>query len=181
MHCWKIINIEYEYGTTRLFLLACIIFVLTFCFGYIALSFNFLGRHEDHYFWLLVLIIPFIYPTHKFLHYISLFNYKKSLVFRFKIRHLFVPVMHMRIQQPIPKYRYLFTLLTPFIFLNTAFILLGVNFPEYAHYYSFLLAYHCSMCLMDLLYVKNLLSAPRDAIIEETPKGYEILVPTNIL
>ena len=30
---------------------------------------------------------------------------------------------------------------------------------------------------MDILYVKNLVTAPTNAIIEETPKGYEILVP----
>ncbi|MEK4230664.1 DUF3267 domain-containing protein [Solibacillus sp. FSL H8-0538] len=180
MHCWKTINVEYEYGTTRLFLLSGITFIFVFCFAYIALSFNYTGKHNDHNLWLLLLVVPFIYPLHKLLHYVSLFDYKKSLVFRFKIRHVCIPIVHMRLQQTIPKHRYLITLLTPFFFLNTVIIILGVYFQQYAHYFSLLLALHCSICLMDILYVKNLVSAPRNAIIEETPKGYEILVPTII-
>ena len=180
MHCWKTLNIEQEYGTTRLYLLSAITFILVFCFSYITLSFNFTARHEDHYLWILLLVIPFIYPIHKFLHYIALFNYKKSLVFRFKIRFIFIPVMHMRLQQIIPKHRYILTLLTPFVVLNTLIIVVALYIPQYAHYFSFLLAFHCSICLLDILYIKNLVHAPRNAIIEETPKGYEILVPTII-
>ena len=61
--------------------------------------------------------------------------------------------------------------------LNSGLIVGGLYIPEYAHYFSLLLAFHCSICIMDILYVKNLVSAPKDAIIEETPRGYEILVP----
>ena len=128
----------------------------------------------------LLLVTPFVYPIHKLLHYMSLVNYRKSLVFRFKIRYIFIPIVHMRLQQGIPKKRYIITLLTPFFVFNSTLIVGGLYIPEYAHYFSFLLAFHSSICIMDILYVKNLVSAPRDAIIEETPRGYEILVPTII-
>lgn len=179
MHCWKTINIEREYGTTRLYLLATILFVLVFCFSYITFSFNYTGRHIDRYLWLVFLVLPLIYPIHKYLHYVALFHYKKSLVFRFKIQYHFVPIVHMRLQAGIPKWAYVFALVTPFFVLNTMFIIGGFLAPGYAHYFSVLLAYHCSICLMDFLYVKNLKSAPNNAIIEETPRGYEILVPLD--
>ena len=177
MHCWKTINIEYEYGTPRLFILAVITFVLVFCFAYITLSFNFVSKHEDHYLWVLILVLLFIYPIHKFIHYSMLFDYRKSFVFRFKIRFNFVPIVHMRLQQYIPKQRYIIALLGPFILLNGTLLVIGFSFPQYAHHISLLLSFHCSICLMDILYVKNLVTAPTNAIIEETPKGYEILVP----
>ncbi len=86
----------------------------------------------------------------------------------------------MRIKTLIPKNRYILTLLVPFILINSLLIILVLIFPQYAHYLCLLLAYHCSICLIDILYVKNLLLAPKDSVIEETPKGYEILVPPTI-
>lgn len=180
MHCWKTINIEREYGTTRLYLFAIIIFVLVFCFSYIAFSFNFNGQHIDRYLWLVFLVSPFVYPVHKLLHYFALFQYKKSLVYSIKIQYYFLPIIHMRLQSGIPKHSYIFALLTPFIVMNTSLIIGGYLNPQYAHYFSGLLALHCSICLMDFLYVKNLMSAPNNAIIEETPRGYEILVPLDL-
>lgn len=85
--------------------------------------------------------------------------------------------MRMRIKKMVPKNRYIFTLLAPFLILNTIFVLLANYLPQYAHYICLLLGYHSSICLVDILYVKNLLAAPRNSIIEETPKGYEILIP----
>lgn len=180
MHCWKTINIEREYGTARLYILACIVFILVFCFSYIALSFQFIARHEAHHLWVFTLLIPFIYPIHKALHYFALFKYRKSVDIHFKIRYIFIPIVHMQLQQSISKKMYIFTLLTPFFLVNTALVVGGLYMPQYAHYFSFLLAFHSSVCLMDILYVKHLMSAPKNAIIEETPKGYEILVPLNL-
>lgn len=177
MHCWKTINIEREYGTTRFYLLTSILFVLVFCFSYILFSFNYKGRHVDRFLWLILTIIPFIYPIHKFLHYLVLFNYRKSIKLRLKIQYLFIPILQLRLRQGIPKRNYIVALLTPFIVLNTAIIIGGFSIPQYAHYFSLLLALHCSICLMDFLYVNHLMSAPSNAIIEETPRGYEILVP----
>ncbi|WP_253896286.1 DUF3267 domain-containing protein [Solibacillus sp. R5-41] len=139
-----------------------------------------MSRHEDHYLWLIIFFTPFIYPIHKAIHYFVLFKYRNSIVFRFKIRYIFIPIVHMQLQQSIPKKLYIFTLLTPFILFNTILFIGGLYIPQYAHYFSFLLAFHCSVCLMDILYVKHLLSAPKNAIIEETPRGYEILVPLNL-
>lgn len=178
MHCWKTINVQYDYGTTRLFLLSAICFILVFCFSYVGLSFQYTEPHHDQYFIFALLITPLIYPAHKALHFIMLLDYRKSISFRFKIRQYFIPVLHMQIQQTIPKWRYVLVLLTPFLVLNTALITLGIFAQHFVHYISFFLAFHTSICLIDLLYVKHLLRAPKNALIEETPRGYEILVPT---
>ncbi|MER1985617.1 MAG: DUF3267 domain-containing protein [Solibacillus sp.] len=178
MHCWKTINVQYEYGTTRLFLLSAICFILVFCFSYIGLSFNYAETHHDQHFMMTILITPFIYPLHKALHFMMLVDYRKSIAFRLKIRHHFVPVVHMRLLRTIPKWRYVIVLLMPFILLNSVLIILGIYVQHLAHYISFFLAFHTSICLIDLLYVKHLLHAPKNAVVEETPRGYEILVPT---
>lgn len=179
MHCLKTLNIEHDYGTTRLFLLSGITFVLVFCFSYIGLSYGYTDFHTDRFSWIVVIVTPFIYPLHKGLHYLSLLTYRRMLIFRLKIRYLFVPIIQIRLQQPVSKSRYLLTLVTPLVVLNGLLIAFGLYMPQYAHYMSFLLAFHTSICLIDLLYVKHLIHAPRNAVIEETPKGYEVLVPLS--
>lgn len=180
MHCWKILNLKREYGVTRLTLLSALIFVLVFAF-----TFPFLGQihpflYKDDHFWLFLLFVFLLYPVHKLFHYYSLFDFRKSVKLKLKLDYLMVPLIDMRIETIIPKRRYIFTLLTPFIVINTLLIFLSIYIPQYSHYTCLLLAYHCSVCFIDILYVKNLILAPRNALIEETPKGYEILVPMNI-
>ena len=178
MHCWKTLNIQYEYGTARLYLLMSILFVLIFSFSYVAFSFQHLEKHDDHFLLLFLIALPFVYPIHKLIHFILLFDYRKNIVFRLKKQFGHALVIHMRLQQYIPKNRYIIALLGPFVILNGGFIFGGFLYPQYAHYYSLLLAFHCALCLIDILYAKHLVAAPKNAIIEETPKGYEILVPS---
>ena len=83
----------------------------------------------------------------------------------------------MRVKEPIPKKRYLVTLIAPFIILNPVLLTGAIIWPAFSHYFCLLLAFHCSICLLDLLYIKDIWRAPKNAIIEETPRGYEILVP----
>ena len=50
MNCIKTINVEYEYGTTRLFLLTGLTFILVFCFSYILVGLTYTGIHSDAHF-----------------------------------------------------------------------------------------------------------------------------------
>lgn len=120
-----------------------------------------------------------IYPAHKLLHFMPLFSYRKSLRFSIEKQYSFLPVLSMRIHEPILKSRYVFALLVPFILLNLVLIIGAIMFPPFRHYFSILLAYHCGLCLIDLLYVKHLIHSPKTALIEETDKGFEILVPSS--
>lgn len=175
MHCWKVINIKREYGTTRLTLLSFITFIFVFSFSFISFRVH-PSYLKDDYFLLFLLAILFMYPIHKFIHYISLLNNRKNVKLKMKFEY-YLPIFHIRIKTLINKNRYIFTLLAPFFILNTAIVSIAFLFPHSTHYLCLLLAFHCSMCVPDFLYVKHLIKAPKNAVIEETPKGYEILVP----
>ena len=177
MNCIKTINIEYEYGTTRFLLLGVLTFIIVFCLSYIFTNLNYHRPHSDAHFLYFLVALLLLYPTHKAIHYISLFRYKKSLSYKFKIKFTFVPILNMRIKEPIPKNRYLVALSTPFIVLNPILLIGAIIWPVFSHYFCLLLAFHCSICLLDLLYIKGIWRAPKRAVIEETPRGYEVLVP----
>ena len=73
----------------------------------------------------------------------------------------FLPIFSLRISEPIKKNRFVFVLLAPFIFINLTLILGALLIPAFAHYFIILFAYHCGICLIDLIYVKNLINHQR--------------------
>lgn len=180
MHCWKTINIKTEYGSTWLTIVTIAIFVIIFSFSFTLFSRIHPSFYQDDFLWVLILGMLALYPVHKLTHYFSLFGYRKSVKLRIRMDYIFIPIIQMRIKKEIPKNRYIFTLLAPVVTINVGLLLLIVAFPQLTHFLCLLLSYHCSICLIDILYVKNLIAAPKNAVIEETPKGYEILVPTNV-
>lgn len=180
MNCWRTLNIKREYRRLRLGLISVMIFTLVFSFSFIVFGINRPFVYEDRYFSLFILACLLLYPLHKSVHYFSLFSYRKSVKLKWKFEYHFIPIVHLRIKKMIPKNRYMFTLISPFIFVNTLLITMAAYLPHYAHYACLLLGYHCAICLVDILYFKHLVKAPKNAVIEETPKGYEILVPPNV-
>ncbi|GLC89878.1 DUF3267 domain-containing protein [Lysinibacillus piscis] len=180
MHCWKILNLRHHYGITRIVILAAIIFFMVFSFSYVTLNLTHHEPYTDRLFWLFILTLIVLYPIHKLLHFLALSDLRAYLKLRIRLHFHVLPVLHMRIREPLPKNRYIIALLTPFIVINICILLVIYFFPSYTHYGTLLLACHCSLCSIDMLYVKFLLKSPKNSQIEETPKGYEILVPPSI-
>lgn len=180
MHCWKILNLEHHYGTTRIMIMSIFVFFTVFSLSYVTFNLFNDEHYTDQLFWLFVIAIFTIYPIHKCLHFLALYDLRQHLKLRVRTQFYVIPVLHMRIREPLSKNRYILALLTPFIVLNTSILLGTLLFPAYTHYGTLLLAYHCSLCVIDILYVKYLLNSPKDSQIEETPKGYEILVPPTV-
>ena len=180
MHCLKIINVNRTYGNARMIILSAITFFLTFCFSYVLLGFYQTQPFTDDGINLFILGLFFIYPLHKFIHYLFLIDYTKNMKIKIRKKYMFLPSIHLKIKKLVPKYRYLCSLIAPFILLSILFILLALSFPTTIHYFSIYIALHCSICLIDLLFVKDIITSPHNSFIEETPKGYEVLVPHQI-
>ena len=181
MHCWKIVNVERDFGTTRIIILSFILFVLSFSFCYVSLSFNRTVPYTDAYFGYFVVALFCIYPLHKLFHYLLLIDYSKHMKLKIKRKFYVLPLpfIHLKINGFVPKYRYISSLLAPFILLNGLLLSTASQLQAYTHYVSLLVAVNCLICLIDLLNVKGMIRAPHNAIIEETPKGYEVLVPLD--
>ncbi|GGG23175.1 membrane protein [Lysinibacillus alkalisoli] len=180
MHCWKILNIYKQYGSPRIVLWSAIAFVLTLCVSYLTLGFIFRPSFTDHYFIVFATLFIFLYPIHKFIHYLTLIQHRDDIELQFKKMYGYVPTIHLQIKEILPKQVYLRTRLAPFIVINLVLVITMCFFPQFIHYGSILLATHMSMCVIDILYVKNVIHSPKEAQIEETPRGFEILVPPHV-
>lgn len=181
MHCWKTINVKKQYGFDRIFLLSSLLVVAVFSLFYVLLEIIHDNRLSDERFAVFTLAFLLLYPLHKGIHCLPLLRYRNRVHFSVKKQFRFMPIFSIRIKEPVPKARFLFALLAPLIVINSALIAGAFLLPEFGHYFTMLLAYHSGLCLIDLLYIKNLARSPKKALIEETETGYEILVPPAII
>ena len=180
MHCWKTINVKKQYGLDRLYIMSALMALGVFMSFYIVLNILYSDPLSDKNFLLFILAILAIYPLHKLFHFLPLVGCHKCIKLIIKKSFKIFPVVSLHIKEPVSKKRFLFTLLSPFLLINSLIILLSILMPIYSHYFAMLLAYHCGLCLTDLIYIRNLAHSPKDALIEETETGYEILVPEVI-
>ena len=180
LHCWKTINVKKQYGLERLFLLSSLLVIIVFSFAYVLLGIINDTHKSDDYFLLFMLGFLSIYPLHKLLHFIPLYKFRNNLKIVNKKQFGFLPTVSIRVVEPINKKRFIYSLLAPFIFINLVLIIGALLIPVFSHYFTMLLAYHCGICLIDLIYVKHLSKSPKSAYIEETEAGFEILIaPTH--
>ncbi len=177
LQCWKTINVQKQYGHDRIFLFSTIFVLIVFSVFYISMTAYKDNPVSDRLFSLFALSFLMIYPVHKFLHFLPIMRYRNRLRFSIEKQFKIFPVLSMRIHEPILKSRYVIALMLPFIVMNSILIVGAIIYPAFRHYFAILLAYHCGLCVIDLLYVKHLIRSPKKALIEETDKGFEILVP----
>ena len=180
LHCWKTINVKKQYGFDRIFMLSSILVLAVFSFFYVMLEIINDNPLSDDRFMVFLLSFLLLYPTHKAIHYLPLIRYRNRIHFSIKIQFGFMPVLVIRIKEPVPKVLFLFALLAPFFIINSILIAGAFILPEFGHYFTMLLSFHCGLCLIDLLYIKNLARSPKKALIEETETGYEILIPPTL-
>ncbi|WP_033542466.1 DUF3267 domain-containing protein [Planococcus sp. CAU13] len=177
MHCWKTINVKKEYGTNRLLTFAAIAGTGVFAAFYVLLNLFYTAPLSDRYFFFFILSMLAIYPLHKMLHFLPLIGSRKCLKLIIKKQLGMLPGFSLHVKEPVAKTRFLLALMSPVILLNMGIIAASVFYPAYIHYFAILLAYHCSLCLTDVIYIRHLLHTPKHAFIEETDTGFEILVP----
>lgn len=177
VHCWKTINVQKQYGHDRIFLFSMIFVFIVFSFFYISINVFRHGPMSDQRFSWFLLVLLLTYPLHKLLHFMPIARYRNRLRFSVERKFGIIPLLNMKIHEPIMKSRYLISLIMPFIIINSIFIIGAITLPSFRHYFTILLAYHSGLCLIDLLYAKHLLKTPKKALVEETDKGFEILVP----
>ncbi len=181
MHCWKTINVKKQYGLDRLYLMSALIALGVFMTFYITLTIINSNPLSDKNFLLFIGAILAIYPLHKLFHFLPLIGCRKSIRIIIRKQLKVIPMISLHITEPVAKIRFILTLISPFLVINTVIIALSFMMPSYAHYFAMLLAYHSGLCLTDLIYIRNLAHSPKDALIEETDNGYEILIPEAMI
>ncbi|MFE8700229.1 DUF3267 domain-containing protein [Cytobacillus sp. FJAT-54145] len=180
MNCWKTINITKQYGSQRIFILSIITMLFAFILLYIPSSYLFVSSSfNDNYFLVFCAFLFATYPLHKLCHYVPVISLRDKLKITTRLKFGFYPIIHIRVTEPISKHLFLTALLMPFVVINSILLAGCFLLPDYAHYFTILLAYHIGLCVSDMICAKDILFAPKHAYIEENEDGFEILVCRN--
>jgi hypothetical protein len=176
MHCWKTINLEKQFGFYRVFLLSCLTMMMVFSIIYVPIDLFFSKSLYDNHLLTFMFGLLSIYPLHKFFHLLPFIPYARQIKCKCLRKLQIVPIVSLRVDLPISKYRYVVALISPFIIINSTLLLGCIYFTHHAHYFTILLAYHTGICAIDLIYAKQLMYSPKNALIEENDDGFEILI-----
>jgi hypothetical protein len=176
MNCWKTINISKQYGAQRLFILSSLTMLFSFIILYVPITYLSASPLKSNYFMVLLMSIVFMYPTHKLFHYLPIVHLGSSVKKRVEMFGGIMPIIHIKVQDPIRKWTFLIALFFPFLVIGFLIMIGFLLFPNYSHYFTILLAYHIGLCVSDFICAKNILFAPNQSYIEENDEGFEILI-----
>ncbi|WP_102271918.1 DUF3267 domain-containing protein [Cytobacillus massiliigabonensis] len=180
MNCWKTININKHYGSQRLFFMSSLTMLLTFIIIFVPAQYLFgATSFYDNYFLLFIICLWIMYPFHKLLHYLPIAHLGNKVKKIGTMKYGLLPIIHVKVNEPIAKWKFIIALFTPFVTINSLLILACFCFPHYVHYSTILLAFHVGICFSDFVCAKNVLSAPNHSYIEENDEGFEILLRSN--
>ncbi|MFD2443102.1 DUF3267 domain-containing protein [Bacillus sp. CGMCC 1.16607] len=176
MNCWRTINIAKQYGSQRLFILSSLTMLFSFIILYVPVTYLTELPLKSNYFFLLLLSIFFLYPIHKLFHYLPIAHLGERVNKSFEMYGSILPIIHIRVHEPIRKWTFLLALFFPFIIIGLLISFGFIFFPNYSHYFTILLSFHIGLCVSDFIRAKNILFAPNHSFIEENDEGFEILV-----
>lgn len=177
MNCWKAINLNKQYGHLRMTIFSLMLTLFTFIIIYIPAAYFFSDTmFNNNVFIIFFTMFILLYPLHKFFHFLSLLPYNDKIKKSIYLKSGFYPIIMIQINEPISKWACLLALSTPSIVINSSLILLSFIFTEYAVYLIILLSYHIGLSFSDMVYIKYVMSAPKNSYIEENETGIEILV-----
>lgn len=173
--CTRRIDIHARFGIPRIAFLSFVFTVIMFLFSYEVLYYFSQTALSDHYFLILLVAIILLYPVHKAIHLLVFLPYFRSFRIHKLNKQKWLPFYNTYVSRPINKYYFCINLIMPFIVLTTFLVLASIKFPEYGHYFVFLIALNFGYSILDFLYLKIVLFSNDGSYIEEHQTGINIL------
>ncbi|MBC1333100.1 DUF3267 domain-containing protein [Listeria booriae] len=177
MRCLKTINVERKDEYNRVFFKSSLVSLAAMCVLFLIENLVFPNQ------FVMVFELPTfigllaLYPVHKGLHILALMRYRDGVQIRVK-RHFYVlPCLQVRIRRVIPKWRYIASLIFPFVLISVILIVAMLTTPIFhSPLFLILIAIHVGMCYPDFLHIKNILGTPKHTFVEDADRGFSVLV-----
>ena len=173
--CTRQIDIHARFGIQRITFISIVATIITFLVSYEIMYYFSNTPLSDKHFLILLLFIVLMYPIHKVMHLVFFLPFYKSFI----VNKKWLPYFNTYVNTPINKIYYCINLILPIIVLSGIFILLSIHFPQYGHYFMFLLSLNIGFSMMDILYLKILLFSNDGHYVEEHQSGLHILNKVN--
>lgn len=176
MHCWKSVNVELKYNFYKTFMLSCMMMLAVFVITYVPFQISTAKPMDDRYSFVLLVALFLMYPLHKVLHVVPIANHYKKIKIGVAVHFHILPTFSLKVQDPVRKSQFALSLAFPFLTVSPLLLSGIMLFPQFGHYFLILLAYHSGLCVKDLIYLKSLYASPKNALVEESDSGFELLI-----
>jgi hypothetical protein len=176
MHCWKTCYVNRKYDFFRRFFISAIVALLVFILFYVAMQSVLDYQFQDDYMFAFLVAVILLYPFHKLCHLLPIMRYGRYMKWEIEFYYYIFPVISMKAACPIPKKRFVCSLILPFLLINGLLIASLFLIPEHGHYIAILFSLNCGLSAFDFIYIKGLFSSPKNTLVEENEDGYDLLV-----
>ncbi|MGG3449508.1 DUF3267 domain-containing protein [Domibacillus aminovorans] len=175
MKCWRIYNFEKTYGFNKLFFVSFVTTMIVFSLAFSSMqSYYSEPLYATGFAWFAAGLLA-VYPLHKLIHLLSVVTLRPKMTW--ELKYSFLPVLTVTTRKPVSKNRFITCLILPFLIMTPLLLASAALLPHYLHYFTIAAAFHTGICSFDFLYLKTIVSCPKDSIIEEDMDGFEILIP----
>jgi Putative zincin peptidase len=127
---------------------------------------------------LFVLAIILLPTLHSLMHILPLFVLNKRIKL-ICIRKKALPILTFYTDSHVSKYASILSAITPTITITIPGIIMALLFPSLYVYLLIATAINIAMTVIDFLYIRHLIRAPRNAYIENGDDGFDILLKAN--
>ncbi len=177
MSCVKEINVNKQYGQLWLDFMSAILAFTVFIITYLPMNYLFPDTViNTESLSIFTLFLIGLYPVHKLIHYIPLMPVNKNIKKSLELRSKCVPMIQLKVNEPVPKLMYLSALIAPILCINGTLLLLMLSFQQYGAFFIILLSLHIGLSCRDLIYIKIVMNTPKFSYIEENEVGLNILI-----
>ncbi|MBJ8260543.1 DUF3267 domain-containing protein [Staphylococcus pseudintermedius] len=176
LNCLRSIDVHSRFGLPRIAFISFVTVVITFFVSFEMFHYYSDVPFTDQNFLLFIVLMLFLYPVHKLIHILTVLPYLKYLKAHKLIRQSWLPLYNIYLDRPIRKSYFCICLIMPLIVITIICILVARANPEYGHYFMFLLALNAGYSVMDILYLKVILSVRKGHYVEEHQNGFLLLV-----
>ncbi|WKU13789.1 DUF3267 domain-containing protein [Staphylococcus devriesei] len=173
--CKRQIDIHARFGVPRIAFLSFTIIVIAFLVSYEIMYYFVDTPLSDRHFIILLFFVILMYPIHKSIHLLFFIQHFHSFRMHKLNKKRWLPYFNTYVSAPVHKVYFCINLLLPFIIITLFLIFMTMMFPQYGHYFMFLLALNFGISVLDFLYLKIIIFSNEGQFIEEHQTGINIL------
>lgn len=173
--CKRQIDIHARFGIPRIAFMSFVATIIAFLVSYEIMYYFSDTPLSDRHFLVFLLCVVLTYPVHKSIHLVFFLPYHKSFKIHQLTKRKWQLFYNTYVNTPVHKFYFCINLIIPLILMTIFFIICTIYFPQYGHYFMFLLALNVGISVLDLLYLKIILFSNDGQYIEEHSTGIHIL------
>jgi hypothetical protein len=179
MNCWKSVNLDKQYGNGWIKLISIFTTLISFLFLFVGFSIMHKEFQVTDSGIILFILVVILLPTlHSFMHILPLFIVKRRINLAI-IRKKALPVFTFYTEDHFSKNAYIISALTPTVLITIPGFIASLLFPSIYIYFLLTTSINIGISFLDFLFIHHIIKAPKNAYIENSDEGFDILLKAN--